>query len=176
MRVLIVDDDRDMRLLLRSTLTDKGYEVFSASDGIEALAVLEKENIQLVISDWLMPKMDGLELCKRIRATSFPAGYVYVIILTGKDSKGELIAAMQAGADDYIAKPFHRDELSVRIRAGERVLNLEKDLDDRNERLSSALAIIRKDLEAAAHIQKTLLPRPRRTPSGLSFDWLFPPM
>jgi len=174
MRILVVDDDMEMRLLIRSILTTRGYEVLTASDGIEALAVLEKEKIQLVISDWLMPRMDGLELCKRIRAASFP-WYVYVIILTAKDTKGELVAAMESGADDYIAKPFDKNELIVRIHAGERVLNLEKTLDDRNERLSKALSIIRKDLEAAAHLQKDLLPRPGRISSGFSFDGIFLP-
>jgi len=174
MRILVVDDDMEMRLLIRSILTAKGYEVLTASDGIEALAVLEKEKIQLVISDWLMPRMDGLELCKRIRAASFP-WYVYVIILTAKDTKGELVAAMESGADDYIAKPFDKDELIVRIHAGERVLNLEKTLEDRNERLSKALSTIRKDLEAAAHLQKDLLPRPGRVSSGFSFDGIFLP-
>jgi len=174
MRILVVDDDPDMRLLIRGILVHKGYEVLTAADGIEALAILKKEKIQLVISDWLMPRMDGVELCRQIRAAMFP-GYVYVIILTAKDSKGELITAMNAGADDYIAKPFDKDELSVRIRAGERILKLEKDLDDRNERLAKALSIIRKDLEAAANLQKYLLPRPGGISSGYSFDGIFLP-
>jgi phosphoserine phosphatase RsbU/P len=174
MRILIVDDDMSTRLLLTRFLTSWGHQVLAAADGVEALEVLEREGVQLVISDWLMPKMDGLELCKRIRARSFP-GYVYVIILTAKDSKGELITAMEAGADDYIAKPFDKNELNVRIRAGERVLNLEKDLEDRNERLTKAFSVMRKDLEAAAKMQKDLLPRPSRKPSGFSFDWIFLP-
>ena len=174
MRILIVDDELTMRLLLSGILTRKGYEVFTALDGIEAMAILKKEKIQLVISDWLMLRMDGLELCRQIRAASFP-GYVYVIILTGKDSKGELIAAMESGADDYIVKPFDKDELIVRIRAGERVLNLEKDLEDRNEKLSKAFSIIRKDLEAAAILQKVLLPKANRALSGFLFDWIFLP-
>jgi|WetSurMetagenome_2_1015567.scaffolds.fasta_scaffold08323_3 phosphoserine phosphatase RsbU/P len=174
MRILIVDDDMGTRLLLTRFLTNWGHEVLTASDGVEALEILDREGIQLVISDWLMPRMDGLELCQRIRAGTFP-GYVYVIILTAKDSKGELITAMEAGADDYIAKPFDKNELNVRIRAGERVLNLEKDLEDRNERLTKAFSIMRKDLEAAAKMQKDLLPRPSRNPSGFSFDWIFLP-
>jgi sigma-B regulation protein RsbU (phosphoserine phosphatase) len=174
MRILIVDDDMSTRLLLSRFLTSWGHEVLTASDGVEALEVLEREGIQLVISDWLMPRMDGIELCTRIRSSSFP-GYVYVIILTAKDSKGELITAMEAGADDYIAKPFDKNELNVRIRAGERVLNLEKDLEDRNEKLTKAFSIMRKDLEAAAKMQKDLLPRPSRNPSGFSFDWIFLP-
>jgi sigma-B regulation protein RsbU (phosphoserine phosphatase) len=100
---------------------------------------------------------------------------VYVIILTAKDSKVELIAAMEAGADDYIAKPFDKDELSVRIRAGERIVKLERDLEDRNERLSRALSVIHKDLESAAHLQQELLPKPIRNLSGFSFDWIFLP-
>jgi len=174
MRILVVDDDKDMRLLIRSTLTGMGYEVLLASDGIEALSVLEREKIQLVISDWLMPKMDGLELCKRIRSSSFP-GYVYVIILTAKDSKGELTTAMEAGADDYIAKPFDKNELGVRILAGERILRLEMDLEDRNERLSKALSLLQKDLEAAARIQKDLLPKANINSCGFLFDWIFLP-
>ncbi|MFZ4441586.1 MAG: response regulator, partial [Syntrophales bacterium] len=128
MRILVVDDNIDIRLLLSKMLIGKGHEVFTATDGREALAVLEKEKIPFVISDWLMPIMDGVELCKRIRAASFP-WYVYIIILTSNDSKGNLVVAMEAGADDYIAKPFDKNELSVRIRSGERVLNLEKDLE-----------------------------------------------
>ncbi len=174
MRILIVDDDMDTRLLLSRILAGKGYDVVAAADGIEALAIVEREKIQLVVTDWLMPNMDGLELCKRIRAASFP-GYVYVIVLTAKDSKSELIAAMEAGADDYIAKPFDKNELGVRIRAGERVLGLEKALEDRNQKLAKALGIIHRDLEAAARMQTDLLPRPRRTSSGLAFDWIFLP-
>ena len=174
MRILAVDDDQATRLLLTRFLASWGHEVLTASDGVEALEILERERIQLVISDWLMPRMDGLELCNRIRMGAFP-GYVYVIILTANDSKGELITALEAGADDYIAKPFDKNELNMRIRAGERVLKLERDLEDRNERLNKAFSTIRKDLEAAAKMQKDLLPRPRINPSGFSFDWIFLP-
>jgi len=174
MRILVVDDNIDIRLLLSKMLVGKGHEVFTAPDGCEALAVLEKEKIPFVISDWLMPIMDGIELCRRIRAASFP-WYVYIIILTSNDSKGDLVVAMEAGADDYIAKPFDKSELSVRIRSGERVLNLEKDLEGRNKSLTTALSTIHKDLELAAHLQKDLLPKPTITSYGLSFDWIFLP-
>jgi len=174
MRILVVDDDRATRLLLSKILSRWEHEVFTASDGVEALELLEREKVQLVISDWSMPRMDGLELCRRIRATRFP-GYVYVIMLTAKDTKSELVAAMEAGADDFIAKPFDSSELNVRIRAGERVLNLERDLEDRNEKLTRAYSIMRKDLEAAAKMQKDLLPRPAGDFSGFSFNWIFLP-
>jgi sigma-B regulation protein RsbU (phosphoserine phosphatase) len=174
MRILVVDDERGMRMLLDKILVKWGHEVFTASDGLEALAILEKEKVQLVVSDWAMPRLDGLELCRRIRATPFP-GYVYIIILTAKDSKGELVTAMEMGADDFIAKPFDANELDVRIRAGERILNLERDLEDRNKKLSNAYSIMRKDIEAAAKMQKDLLPRPGTNLSGFSFDWIFLP-
>jgi len=174
MRILAVDDDLDTRLLMTRLLTKWGHEVLTASDGVEALELLKREHLQLVISDWLMPRMDGLELCRQIRGGSFPE-YLYVIILTAKDTKGELITAMEAGADDYISKPFDKSELKVRIRAGERVIDLKQDLEDRNKRLIGALSTIRKDLEAAAKMQKDLLPNPTGGPSGFSFDWLFLP-
>jgi len=174
MRILVVDDDIDTRLLLARFLGKWGHEVLTAGDGVEALEILEREWIQLVISDWTMPRMDGLELCKRIRAGLFP-GYTYIIILTAKDSKDELITAMEAGADDYIAKPFDKNELKVRIRAGERVLNLERELEERNQRLAKAYSVMRKDLEAAARMQKDLLPRPTPNAHGFAFDWLFLP-
>ena len=174
MRILMVDDDMSTRLLVTRFLTNWSMST-TASDGVEALEILNREGIQLVISDWLMPRMDGLELCQRIRAGTFP-GYVYVIILTAKDSKGELITAMEAGADDYIAKPFDKNELNVRIRAGERVLNLEKDLEDRNERLTKAFSIMRKDLEAAAKMQKDLLPGPEQKSVRIFFRLDLPPV
>ncbi len=174
MRVLVVDDDASTRLLLSRFLRDLGHEVLTATDGVEALDVLEKERIRLVITDWVMPRMDGLELCQRIRKGPF-SRYVYMIILTARDTKVELVAAMEAGADDYVTKPFDKSELDVRIRAGERILKLETDLEDRNKRLSNALSIIQRDLEAAAKMQKDLLPCPGCSLPGIAYDWIFLP-
>ncbi|HXG31528.1 MAG TPA: response regulator, partial [Thermodesulfobacteriota bacterium] len=128
MRILIVDDDNDSRFLLMQTLRRLGHEVISAVNGVEAWEVLEREEIGFIISDWMMPRMDGLELCRRIRAARFPR-YIYVILLTAKDNKNELIEGMKAGADDFLVKPFNVGELDVRIKAGERVLRLERDLE-----------------------------------------------
>lgn len=181
MRILIADDDGDIRLLLSKTLQKWGYEVILAADGAEAWDILQKEEIHFVITDWMMPGIDGVELCKRIREGGF-SHYIYIILLTAKDAKDELVEGMEAGADDFVAKPFQKNELNVRIRAGERIIKLEKDLEERNrmlsetnKNLSEAYSVIKKDLEAAAKIQTSLLPKPASIILGAQFDWLFVP-
>ncbi len=124
MRILIVDDD-DLALdALESTLLDAGYDVACARNGRDALAQLRRGDFRLVISDWLMPEMDGLELCRQIRAGDF-GGYVYVILLTSQDSHDDLVVGLAAGADEFLTKPFHPGELRMRIRTGARILSLE---------------------------------------------------
>lgn len=124
MQILIVDDDEIALEMLAHALTQAGYEVHQASDGREALALVRSGDYRLVISDWEMPRMTGLELCEAIRAEDL-SGYVYFILLTGRASADETVAGLSAGADDFIAKPFHPAELIARVRAGERVLALE---------------------------------------------------
>ncbi|MBI4690197.1 MAG: diguanylate cyclase [Nitrospirae bacterium] len=133
MRILIVEDDPVSRKLLQKTLEDWGYEIITADNGQMALEIIIKENLKFVIADWLMPVMDGLTLCRMIRSQH--KGYVYFIMLTGKDKKEDIIEGLKAGADDYVVKPFDRSELQVRVRAGERILNLEKELTEKNESL-----------------------------------------
>ncbi len=181
MRILIADDDRDIRLLLSRILKKWGHEVFSASDGAEAWKILHEERISFVITDWMMPKLDGIELCSRIREAGF-SRYIYIILLTAKDAKDELVQGMEAGADDFVVKPFNKDELKVRIRAGERIVNLERNLEDRNRNLSEsnkklgeAYSVIKKDLEAAGKIQASLLPKSASNILGVKFNWLFLP-
>lgn len=174
MRILIVDDDDDGRILLSRILNKWGHEVITASDGVEAWTILQKGLINFVISDWMMPKMDGIELCKRIRNANFDR-YIYVILLTAREEKHDLVKGMESGADDFVVKPFNKGELKVRIRAGERILNLERDLGERNKKLSEAYSVISKDLETAARMQKSLLPDVSLTISGFIFDWIFCP-
>jgi putative two-component system response regulator len=124
MRILIVDDD-DLALdLLQHTLTRAGYDVATATNGRAALEILRAGGPRLVISDWEMPEMTGIELCESIRHGDFD-GYIYVILLTSRSASEEIVVGMNAGADDFIAKPFETAELLVRIRAGARVLALE---------------------------------------------------
>src|SRR5258708_2923682 len=124
MRILIVDDDPIAVQMLSKALCAAGHEVATAGDGAEALDTLRHFSCRLMISDWNMPKLDGVDLCRRIRAQS-SFGYVYFILLTSHDSPQKVVEGMSAGADDFISKPFHPAELLVRIRAGERVLALE---------------------------------------------------
>ncbi len=122
--VLVVDDDDLSVEVLRETLVRDGYEVVVAANGSDALRILQEGRCRLIISDWLMPGMDGLELCRRIRGTEFP-GYIYVILLTSKDGNDDVVDALSAGADDFLTKPFNPAELKVRIRAGARIVSLE---------------------------------------------------
>lgn len=174
MRLLIADDNPPSRMLLAKLLEKLGYEVFMASDGKEAWNILLQNNINFVITDWLMPVMDGLALCKKIRDTNFDH-YVYIVMLTSKDEKSEMIEGLEAGADDFIVKPFDKDELYVKIRAGERILQLEKNIDEQNKKLKEAYTIMKNDLEAAAKIQSSLLPKSDAIISGIEFDWLYTP-
>ena len=124
MKILVVDDDDIMLAILENTLRQAGYEVEIASDGREALELLRRGAARLVVSDWEMPVMNGLELCQAVRSGEFDS-YIYTILLTGRSERDEIVAGMSAGADDFIVKPFDTPELLVRIRAGERILSLE---------------------------------------------------
>ena len=124
MRLLIVDDDEIARDMLQHTLRQAGYEVDAAANGRAALEILRGGACRLVVSDWVMPEMDGIELCRAIRNGDF-SGYIYVILLTSRDRTEDVVEGLSAGADDFIVKPFQPAELQVRIRAGERILSLE---------------------------------------------------
>lgn len=174
MHILIADDNLPSRMLLAKLLEKMGYEISLAPDGKEAWDILRNSNINFVITDWIMPVMDGLELCKKIRNADF-GHYVYVVILTSKEEKSEMIEGLEAGADDFIVKPYDKDELFVKIRTGERILKLEKSKEEQNRKLIDAYTTIKKDLEAAAKIQSSLLPKSDTLISGIEFDWLFMP-
>ncbi len=127
MRVLIAEDDSISCRILRATLTKWGYEVVVASDGNEAWGILERQDApDLAIIDWIMPGMDGVELCQRVRARSDrDHSYTYIILLTARDRKEDIVEGMNAGADDYVTKPFDPGELKVRLIAARRILDLE---------------------------------------------------
>lgn len=124
MKVLVVDDDAITREMLGYALTEVGYEVDAAADGREALRIIREQSHRLVISDWDMPHMNGVELCRAIRSEDLN-GYVYFILLTKHGAPQQIVEGLSAGADDYITKPFENAELQMRLRAGERILNLE---------------------------------------------------
>lgn len=136
MKILIADDDPVTRKLLKKTLDGWGHESFAVDNGGDAWEIFRTYRINFAIIDWMMPVMNGLELCSRIRSSN-TAEYVYLVLLTGKGRKEDIIAGLDAGADDYITKPFERDELRVRLRVGERILNFEKQISEKNYQLIS---------------------------------------
>jgi putative two-component system response regulator len=124
MRILIVDDNRMALTVLKHGLVEAGHEVETATNGRAALDIVRAGACRLVITDWEMPEMDGIELCQAIRAEDMP-GYIYVVLLTGRDSAKEKVAGLSAGADDFIAKPFDIAEVLARVRVGERIVSME---------------------------------------------------
>jgi sigma-B regulation protein RsbU (phosphoserine phosphatase) len=134
MKTLIAEDDRDQREALSLLLHSEGYDVVEAASGIEAWHEFEQSRFTLVLSDWLMPELDGLELCRRIRATERPY-YPYVILLTALRGKDHFLQAMSAGIDDFISKPFDADELRAKLHVAQRIVTLQ----DRVQRLEGIL-------------------------------------
>lgn len=124
LRILIADDDPVALQMLRLAVTKFGYEVETATDGVAALAALKAGPARIVISDWEMPGMNGLELCKAIRGHGFP-GYVYIVLLTARDGSTHTVEGLAAGADDFMTKPFNPAELAMRLQVAKRVLSLE---------------------------------------------------
>ena len=136
-KVLLAEDEPITRKLLHRHLVTQGYQVLEASNGKEAWEIFlrEKEKIHLVLLDWMMPEMDGVELCKKIRDLDLEH-YVYIIFLSVKQEKEDIVACLEAGADDYLTKPFHAQELLARIKVGCRIIALEKALREANYKLS----------------------------------------
>ncbi len=150
MKVLIVDDDEISLELLKNVLRDDGFEVFTAQNGEEAYRIIREESCKLVISDWEMPGISGIELCRQVRAEA-SIGYVYFLLLTSHNNPEQTVAGLQAGADDFIAKPFHPQEIVLRCRAGERILSLET-----RDVVIFALARLAesRDTETGAHLER----------------------
>lgn len=124
MQVLIVDDEPVTRNLLGGVLVKHGYEVIAATNGVEALDALRRSTCQLVVCDWEMPEMNGLELCRMLRQGEL-SRYTYVVMLTSHDQAQDVLDGMEAGADDFVTKPFNPAEIVARLRAGQRLLTLE---------------------------------------------------
>lgn len=161
--VLVVDDSRAQRLMLCKLMEKQGYIVHQAGSGTEALEACHTQIPDLVISDWMMPGMDGLEFCEAFRALPRDR-YGYFILLTSRGEKEDVTRAFDAGADDFLTKPVNQHELSVRIRAGERIMTMEHELNDKNrlirstlDELQAAHDSINNDLVEARKLQESLL-------------------
>ena len=180
LEILVADDSVVERAKMTILLRRAGYDVIEAKDGEKAWELLQERPVRLVFTDWMMPRMNGIELIQRIRTTDL-GRYIYVILCSGKDSKSDVIEGIQAGADDFLSKPTDPGELRARIHAGERVIDLQrrlekekKDLLAAHDSLSKTHEIMRSDLQAAAKLQKSLLPAPGSY-IGVQFDWAFWP-
>ncbi len=167
-RVLIVDDSRLQRKILSGLMRRWGFEIFEAEDAQAALVLCREVRPDLIISDWIMPGMDGLEFCREFRVLPGDT-YGYFILLTSKSEKDEVVQGLQAGADDFLTKPVDSNELRARIAAGERILSMQRELSEKNNVISDTLAEQQKahdsidnDLMQARKIQESLMPEPTR--------------
>jgi two-component system, cell cycle response regulator len=131
--ILLAEDDPVTRMLMTRFLKKAGYEVDAVTNGSEALDMMTRRYYPMLVTDWEMPHMDGVALCKAVRNMQLD-GYVYALLLTARDSKEHIIAGLEAGADDYLIKPVHEAELIARLNAGRRILNLEHSLRVANQR------------------------------------------
>jgi sigma-B regulation protein RsbU (phosphoserine phosphatase) len=160
---LIVDDSRAQRIILRSSLVRWGYQVDEAESGEEALLRCRRRAYDFVVSDWMMPGMSGLDFCRAFRALG-QESYGYFVLLTSKSEKDEVARGLNAGADDFLAKPVNADELRARLQAGERILAMQREVTQKNRLLRSALQELRglydsldRDLIEARKIQQSLV-------------------
>jgi sigma-B regulation protein RsbU (phosphoserine phosphatase) len=180
-KILLVDDDPIARSIHSMMLKVQGHEVLEAADGELAWRMVRESEISFVVSDWVMPNLAGVDLCRRIRSAEFER-YVYVILCTSKGAKSDLIEGMDAGADDFLVKPISPEELRVKVRAGERVLSLQQGLTEKNRELAtinaklhSAHKLVEEDLKAAAWMQQRLLPQPAQRVHGVRCEWRLEP-
>ena len=161
--VLVVDDSRAQRRILQMQLSRWGYDVTEAASGEEALALCQKCDFDIILSDWMMAGMSGLEFCKAFRELP-REGYGYFVLLTSKSAKAEIADGLENGADDFVSKPVNSDELRARLRAGERILGMQDELVEKNRLIGSTLGKLQslydsldRDLIEARKLQQTLV-------------------
>ena len=143
MKVLIAEDDALSRRVLEDTITRSGYDLVVTTDGLQAWEALQQEDAPLLaILDWMMPGMDGLQICRKVRESPAPVP-TYLILVTTRERKEDIVAGLEAGANDYITKPFDRAELLARVRVGVRVVELQQSLAGRVSQLQEALAHVK---------------------------------
>jgi len=175
MEILIAEDDPVSRRVLEKTLIKWGYNVLVTEDGDQAWDTLKDGNgPSFAVLDWMMPGIDGTEVCRRIRNLK-QKSYTYVILLTAKDKQSDIIKGLEAGADDYVVKPFDSDELKSRLQVGKRIINLEENLASKITEIQLANDVLIDDLKAAALIQHNLLPDKLPNNSRLNIDFRFVP-
>jgi DNA-binding response OmpR family regulator len=158
MDILVADDDHSGRFLLNSTLIELGHCVTEAANGPDAWAAWKRQRHQLVISDWMMPGIDGLELCRRIRAEE-ASGFAYIILVTARAGKANYLDAMESGVDDFLHKPFDKDRFIARVRVAMRILDLHQSLRLANTDLERRVEERTAELEKALQAKSEFLSR-----------------
>jgi DNA-binding response OmpR family regulator len=143
MRALVADDDRIVATMLTRSLADWNFDVVVANDGEAAWALVQAQTPQIAIVDWMMPALDGLDLCRRIRQDARTA-HMYVILHTARDGGADVVAGLEAGADDYLIKPYDPHLLRARLDVGVRVATLQRRLADRVAELEATVSTIRR--------------------------------
>ncbi|MCA9409644.1 MAG: SpoIIE family protein phosphatase [Candidatus Omnitrophica bacterium] len=166
-QILIVDDDKFVRKIMKKSLEDEGYTLEAAMNGHEAVQILEEFNPDIIISDWMMPEMDGIELCRWVR-NHHRLKDSYFILLTAKDRVEDKTHGLDTGADDYITKPFQGAELVARVRSGLRLRRVQK-------QLTEAYKVLDDEFRVVANIQKSLLPSPLDHCKGYEFGSHYSP-
>ncbi|ETX15023.1 chemotaxis protein CheY [Roseivivax halodurans JCM 10272] len=181
LRIMVVDDSAGQRLMLSRLLGRWGYAVTEARDGHEALALLTDHPQDIILSDWMMPGIDGLEFCRRFRDAS-GHGFGYFILLTSRSEKEEVAQGLDAGADDFLTKPVNTSELRARINAGGRIVEMQRALMEQTEVITATLAelqeahaAIERDLRQARKIQQALVPERHRDFGAASVSLLCKP-
>jgi sigma-B regulation protein RsbU (phosphoserine phosphatase) len=162
--ILVVEDSKVEQVRMLAMLKGFGYRVLTADNGQQALKILRNNSVRLILTDWRMPEISGIDLCREVRVDA-AFGQPYLILVTGRNTKTDLVAGMDAGADDFISKPFNGEELRVRVQAGVRLLQLRSETEQRSLQLAAALereaeanSMLRRDLSVAARMQRESLP------------------
>jgi sigma-B regulation protein RsbU (phosphoserine phosphatase) len=179
--VLVVDDSRLQRRILASYLAQMNLRVLEAAGGAEALAICRSQPVDMIISDWMMPGMDGLTFCQLFRGLGLDR-YVYFILLTSRSEKADIAEGLDIGADDFLTKPISLDELRARINAAERLLRMQRELSEKNRLLATTLGQIQslydaldRDLQEARQLQQALVRERRKVMPGAEVNLLLRP-
>lgn len=163
-QIVVIDDDPAIQLVLTRLLKKQGYDVTAAKDGQEGLALAQKLHPALIICDWMMPRMNGIEVCRRVKADA-KLSTTFFILLTSLDSVEDRVKGLDAGADDFISKPIEPNELQARVRSGLRLHQLNHDLQTEKQKLTAELA------EAAEYV-RSLLPEPLKGPIAIQGKYI----
>ena len=157
LKVLISDDDAPTRILLRAAISQWNYDVVETKNGEEAWDILQQENApRLLILDWLMPKLDGIELCTRIKRVLADKPYIYIILLTQQSGTTNIIKGLEAGADEFLSKPFNMAALRSRLSVGARIVMYETELSEKNKELQNYLDRIEQLAEISSKLSKAI--------------------